>query len=172
MGDLEAPNPHEQLSESNMLEELGEVLGVLDPRERRIIASRFGLEGEAPKTLEEVGKRFGVTRERIRQLQNGALEKLRRALSRREQPIEYLLPGHSSGRRAKSAGAPSKATQSTASFGSASRTASSGRANGAPSSASASSCEIAWHGGRRSRRHLLQHRSRRRDGEHPDHRGR
>ena len=99
VGDLEAPNPHEQLSESNMLEELGEVLGVLDPRERRIIASRFGLEGEVPKTLEEVGKRFGVTRERIRQLQNGALEKLRRALSRREQPIEYLLPGHSGGGR-------------------------------------------------------------------------
>jgi RNA polymerase primary sigma factor len=68
VGDLEAPNPHEQLSDSNMLEELGEVLGVLDPRERRIIASRFGLDGEVPKTLEEVGKRFGVTRERIRQL--------------------------------------------------------------------------------------------------------
>ncbi len=93
VSDLEAPNPLEQLSDSNLLEELGEVLSVLDPRESRIIASRFGLEGESPKTLEEVGKRFGVTRERIRQLQNGALEKLRRALSRREQPIEHLLPG-------------------------------------------------------------------------------
>jgi len=93
VGDLEAPNPQEQLSDSNMLEELGEVLAVLDQRERRIISSRFGLEGEAPKTLEEVGKRFGVTRERIRQLQNGALDKLRRALARRDQPIEYLLPG-------------------------------------------------------------------------------
>ncbi len=96
VGDLEAPNPQEQLSESNMLEELGEVLEVLDQRERRIISSRFGLEGEAPKTLEEVGKRFGVTRERIRQLQNGALDKLRRALARREQPIEYLLAGRAS----------------------------------------------------------------------------
>lgn len=97
VGDLEAPNPYEQLSDSNMLEELGEVLGVLDPRERRIIASRFGLDGEVPKTLEEVGKRFGVTRERIRQLQNGALEKLKRALSRRDQPIEYLVAGRTEG---------------------------------------------------------------------------
>lgn len=97
VGDLEAPNPQEQLSESNMLEELAEVLCVLDQRERRIITSRFGLEGEAPKTLEEVGRRFGVTRERIRQLQNGALEKLRRALARREQPFEHLLSGRAQG---------------------------------------------------------------------------
>jgi RNA polymerase primary sigma factor len=65
---------------------------VLDSRERRIISARFGLEGETPKTLETVGRKFGVTRERIRQLQNGALEKLRRALARRERPIGGLLP--------------------------------------------------------------------------------
>ena len=82
----------EQLSDSNLLDELSDVLCVLDNRERRIISARFGLEGEAPKTLETVGRKFGVTRERIRQLQNGALEKLRRALARRERPIGALLP--------------------------------------------------------------------------------
>ncbi|MEY2598054.1 MAG: hypothetical protein RLZZ142_313, partial [Verrucomicrobiota bacterium] len=80
VGDLDAHSPLEQLSDSNLLDELGGVMGVLDERERRILSARFGLEGGSPKTLEEVGRRFGVTRERIRQLQNGALHKLRRAL--------------------------------------------------------------------------------------------
>jgi RNA polymerase primary sigma factor len=90
VGDLEAPTPLDQLSESNLLDELGGILKVLDERERRIISARFGLEGATPKTLEEVGRRFGVTRERIRQLQNGALLKLRRALRRREKPIQPI----------------------------------------------------------------------------------
>lgn len=91
VGDLEALTPLEQLSDSNLIDELGGVMGVLDERERRIICARFGLEGAPPKTLEEVGKKFGVTRERIRQLQNGALGKLRRALRRREKPYSTLL---------------------------------------------------------------------------------
>jgi RNA polymerase primary sigma factor len=52
--------------------------------EHKIISQRFGLDGGSPKTLEDIGKNFGVTRERIRQLQNSALAKLRRALSKRE----------------------------------------------------------------------------------------
>ena len=64
--------------------ELSELLEVLDDRERKIILMRFGLDGGKPKTLEKVGKKFGVTRERIRQLQNIALAKLRRALAKRE----------------------------------------------------------------------------------------
>jgi RNA polymerase primary sigma factor len=59
---------------------------VLDNREKKIIFQRFGLDGGEPKTLEDVGKDFGVTRERIRQLQNAALAKLRRALSKKEEP--------------------------------------------------------------------------------------
>ena len=58
----------------------------LDDRERHILVKRFGLDGGNPDTLEQVGKRFKVTRERIRQLQNVALRKLRRALSRKENP--------------------------------------------------------------------------------------
>ena len=65
---------------------------MLDDREKKIIFQRFGLDGGKPKTLEEVGKKFGVTRERIRQLQNIALSKLRRALGKKERPVDVELP--------------------------------------------------------------------------------
>jgi len=73
-------------------DELSELLEVLDDRERKIIFKRFGLDGGKPKTLEEVGKKFGVTRERIRQLQNIAMAKLRRALAKREKPTHPARP--------------------------------------------------------------------------------
>jgi len=82
-------------------------LKVLDNRERKIIFDRFGLDGGKPKTLEEVGKKFGVTRERIRQLQNIALAKLRRALAKREKPIvgrnpiQFLKPVSPDGTRTR-----------------------------------------------------------------------
>jgi hypothetical protein len=59
--------------------EVSGLLDVLTRREKIIVFDRFGLDGGKPKTLEEIGKKFGVTRERIRQLQNIALSKLRRA---------------------------------------------------------------------------------------------
>jgi len=95
VGDLEALTPFEQLRDQNLRDEVGDLLCVLDEREKKIIFSRFGLDGGKAKTLEEVGKKFGVTRERIRQLQNIALMKLRRALQKKEKPIEHLLPSHS-----------------------------------------------------------------------------
>jgi RNA polymerase primary sigma factor len=95
VGDLEAMNPFEQLRDQNLRDEVGDLLTVLDEREKKIIYSRFGLDGGKAKTLEEVGKKFGVTRERIRQLQNIALMKLRRALQKKEKPIDHLLPAHS-----------------------------------------------------------------------------
>jgi RNA polymerase primary sigma factor len=67
------------------------LLDVLDKREMRIISQRFGLDGGKPKTLETVAKNFGITRERIRQLQNIALTKLRRALRKREVPLDTAL---------------------------------------------------------------------------------
>ncbi len=91
VGDDAAVDPSENLSDKNMQEEITELLGVLDARELKIINSRFGLDGGRAKTLEEVGQKFGVTRERIRQLQNIALAKLRRALRKREHPIEHLI---------------------------------------------------------------------------------
>jgi RNA polymerase primary sigma factor len=84
VGDEAAVDPFEQLRDKNMQEEVGDLLEQLDERERRIINARFGLDGSEPVTLEEVGDKFGVTRERIRQLQNVALGKMRRALNKRE----------------------------------------------------------------------------------------
>ena len=87
VGDEDAQTPFEVLRDKNLHDELDEVLSLLDEREKRIIGARFGLDGGKPRTLEEVGKKFGVTRERIRQLQNIALTKLRRALQKKEQPL-------------------------------------------------------------------------------------
>lgn len=92
VGDMEALTPFERLRDQNLRDEVSELLDVLDDREKKIIFSRFGLDGGKAKTLEEVGKKFGVTRERIRQLQNIALMKLRRALQKKEKPIDHLLP--------------------------------------------------------------------------------
>jgi len=84
VGDEAADDPFETLRDKDLRAEVGELMDVLDDRERRIINQRFGLDGQKPLTLEEVGEKFGVTRERIRQLQNIALNKLRKALSKKE----------------------------------------------------------------------------------------
>jgi RNA polymerase primary sigma factor len=86
VGDDDARTPFEFLRDKNLRDELSDVLEVLDGRERVIIFQRFGLDGARPRTLEEVGKKLGVTRERIRQVQNIALMKLRLALRRKETP--------------------------------------------------------------------------------------
>jgi RNA polymerase primary sigma factor len=57
--------------------ELAEALGLLNPRMRRVLTMRFGLEGQPPRTLEEVGADLGITRERVRQLESRALRELR-----------------------------------------------------------------------------------------------
>ena len=88
VGDQDARTPFELLRDKNLRDGVSELLEVLDDRERRIILQRFGLDGGKPRTLEEVGQKFGVTRERIRQLQNTALAKLRRALNKKEAVIE------------------------------------------------------------------------------------
>ncbi len=91
IGDEEAQTPFELLRDENLRNEVDGLLEVLDHRERRIISERFGLSGGKPKTLEDVGKNLGVTRERIRQLQNVALAKLRHALSKKEDPVPVLI---------------------------------------------------------------------------------
>jgi RNA polymerase primary sigma factor len=85
VSDERAEDPFEVLRDKDLQEEVGDLLGALEPRERKIIAYRFGLGGGRERTLEEVGQKFGVTRERIRQLQNIALQKMRKALRKREE---------------------------------------------------------------------------------------
>jgi RNA polymerase primary sigma factor len=75
--DEEATMPVEAVSEIMQNEELEHVLGTLTHRERKVIELRFGLKGEHPRTLEEVGLKFGVTRERIRQIEAKTLAKLK-----------------------------------------------------------------------------------------------
>jgi RNA polymerase primary sigma factor len=75
--DQDAAVPVEAVSEIMQKEALGHVLGTLTHRERKVIELRFGLKGEHPKTLEEVGQKFGVTRERIRQIEAKTLAKLK-----------------------------------------------------------------------------------------------
>ena len=93
ISDERAVNPLDMLSDKNLHGELDGLLSLLDKRERRIIDERFGLNGRKALTLEEVGREFGVTRERIRQLQNTALAKMRRALSKKEKPFPALMRG-------------------------------------------------------------------------------
>jgi RNA polymerase primary sigma factor len=92
IADDEAQTPFELLRDENLLGEVEGLLEVLDPREKKIISQRFGLDGGKPKTLEVVGKDFGITRERIRQLQNIALAKLRRALMKKEEVLKTEFP--------------------------------------------------------------------------------
>ncbi|MES2660771.1 MAG: RNA polymerase sigma factor RpoD/SigA [Verrucomicrobiota bacterium] len=93
ISDERAVNPLDMLSDKNLHGELDGLLSVLDERERRIIDERFGLNGRKALTLEEVGREFGVTRERIRQLQNSALTKMRRALRKKEKPMPKPVIG-------------------------------------------------------------------------------
>jgi RNA polymerase primary sigma factor len=92
IADEEAETPFESLRDKNLFIEMDGLLNVLDKREKKIIAQRFGLDGQEPKILEEIGESLGVTRERIRQLQNTALAKLRRALSKREGGLHIAQP--------------------------------------------------------------------------------
>ena len=73
-----APSPEEKATEQLLSAHIVEVLGLLTPREQKILRMRFGLEDGRSHTLEEVGQEFGVTRERIRQIEAKALQKLRK----------------------------------------------------------------------------------------------
>ena len=75
--DDEASQPSEEASYTLLREQLEEVLSTLTPREEQVLRMRFGLVDGKPHTLEEVGKQFDVTRERIRQIESKALRKLR-----------------------------------------------------------------------------------------------
>src|SRR5438445_705565 len=82
--DESADTPYEQLEEKTVTKMLQEMVTTLDQREATILRYRFGLDGGTEKTLEEVGEKFGVTRERVRQIQNIALNKLRKMIEKLE----------------------------------------------------------------------------------------
>src|SRR6202041_833709 len=84
-------SPVEQIINLNIHEQTAEVLKTLSPREEKIIRLRFGLEDGSEHTLEEVGQNFSVTRERIRQIENRALGKLRHP-SRAQKLRGFLEP--------------------------------------------------------------------------------
>src|SRR5688572_27917455 len=82
--DENAFSPYEELEDKTVTRMLQEMIKTLDPREATILRYRFGLDGGPEKTLEEVGQKFGVTRERVRQIQNIALSKLRKMIEKLE----------------------------------------------------------------------------------------
>src|SRR3954452_20250597 len=84
VGDDNAVSPFEGLREKNLSADLSAMVNSLDKREAEIIKLRFGLDGRDELTLEEVGKKFHVTRERIRQLEYLALTKMRKAMAKNE----------------------------------------------------------------------------------------
>ncbi len=95
LGDLvaddSAESPFEAAARALVSEDLQDLLDYLSPREREILCLRFGLAGEHPLTLDEVGRRFNVTRERIRQIEAKALTKLRHPCSARHRRLVSSL---------------------------------------------------------------------------------
>ena len=87
--DDDSPAPHDSAAYTLLKEQLEEVMGTLTPREAKVLKLRFGLEDGKARTLEEVGKEFEVTRERIRQIEAKALRKLRHP-SRSKKLKDYM----------------------------------------------------------------------------------
>jgi RNA polymerase primary sigma factor len=82
--DENATSPYDNLEDKTVVDMLQDMVKHLDTREATILRYRFGLDGGTEKTLEEVGVKFGVTRERVRQIQNLALRKLRKMIEKLE----------------------------------------------------------------------------------------
>ncbi len=87
--DVSSPSPYEETSKEFLKESIRKALATLEPREAEVLKMRFGLDGQPARTLEEVGAKFHVTRERIRQIEAKALRKLRHP-SRRRTLKDYL----------------------------------------------------------------------------------
>ena len=90
--DENARTPYERFEGKATTRMLQDIVKTLSPREAGILLARFGLDGARPKTLDEVGEQFRVTRERVRQIQNKALGKLRDMLEKMEKPSTHPEP--------------------------------------------------------------------------------
>src|SRR5271154_3517286 len=86
VGDENALSPFELLRDKTLRQDVRDILEELEKRAAEILTLRFGLDGSKPKTLEEVGRKFKVTRERVRQIQNIALTKLRHVMEKQDRP--------------------------------------------------------------------------------------
>jgi RNA polymerase primary sigma factor len=84
VGDENAINPFDNLRSKSLFSDMNRMLDELDPREAEIIRLRYGLDGSKPRTLEEVGLEFNITRERVRQLQNMAITRMRKVMVSKE----------------------------------------------------------------------------------------
>lgn len=84
IGDEMQSTPLENLQQKSMQQDVQSIIDLLEPRESEIIRLRFGLDGNHPLTLEEVGEKFNITRERVRQIQMIALHKMRNAMTENE----------------------------------------------------------------------------------------
>ena len=82
VADEQTPTSYDSLRDQDLRGHLKTALQVLDERERKIVSQRFGLDGGQPKTFDQIGELIGLTRERIYQLQQSAVSKLRRALTK------------------------------------------------------------------------------------------
>lgn len=91
VADTTAAAPFDHLVQASDAELVREVFATLSPRERTVLGMRFGLGDDTPRTLEEIGQHFRVTRERIRQIQNEALKKLRTKVERRDRGSEAIV---------------------------------------------------------------------------------
>jgi RNA polymerase primary sigma factor len=77
IADEDAPSPLEKAIQTNLTREIRNALVFLSPREAKILRMRFGIDEKRPHTLQEVGQVFGITRERIRQIEERALQRLK-----------------------------------------------------------------------------------------------
>ena len=81
VADMHNPTPDQLVCDVDELRQLARLLDEIDDRAARILKLRYGLEGEDPMTLKEIGERIGLTRERVRQIEHEALNKLREAMA-------------------------------------------------------------------------------------------